>query len=108
MSVSELLYSARAPTELDQLRQELLSELRYLHMTETAERLVEEIVSALARRGQHRLPVSDVLLAAIAHAESAVVLDYDADCERIAAVTGQQHEWIVPRGTGHGRFDEGN
>lgn len=28
-----------------------------------------------------------------------VVLHYDADFERIAAVTGQPNEWVVPRGT---------
>jgi hypothetical protein len=43
------------------------------------------------------------MLAAIAHTNSAVVLQYDSDYERIAAVTtGQGHEWIVPRGAGHG------
>jgi hypothetical protein len=42
------------------------------------------------------------MLAAIAQAQSAVVLRYDSDCERIAGGTGQPHEWIVPRGTGHG------
>lgn len=53
-------------------------------------------------RGQHRTPIPDLMLAAIAHAASAVVLHYDSDYERICAVTGQPHEWIVPRGTGHG------
>lgn len=38
----------------------------------------------------------------IAHAHSAVVLHYDPDYERIAEITGQSHEWIVPRGSGHG------
>jgi predicted nucleic acid-binding protein len=41
------------------------------------------------------------MLAAIAQAHSAVVLHYDSDYERIAAVTGQPHEWILSRGTGH-------
>jgi hypothetical protein len=27
------------------------------------------------------------------------VLHYDADFDRIAAVTGQPHEWIVPKGS---------
>ncbi len=69
-------------------------------MTEVAERQVEEIMAALARRGQHRTPIPDLMLAAIAHVASAVVLHYEADYERIAAVTGQRHEWIVPRGEG--------
>jgi Pyruvate/2-oxoacid:ferredoxin oxidoreductase gamma subunit len=31
-----------------------------------------------------------------------IVLHYDSDFERISSVTGQPHEWIVPRGSGHG------
>lgn len=59
-------------------------------------------MSALARRGQHRTPIPDLMLAAIARAASAVILHYDSDYERIADATGQPHEWIVPRGSGHG------
>jgi hypothetical protein len=55
-------------------------------------------MAALALRGQHRAPIPDLMLAAIAQASAAVVLHYDADFERIAGVTGQPHEWIVPRG----------
>lgn len=101
VSISELLYSARDAAELTQLRLDLAS-LPYLHLTEAAERQVEESMAALAARGQHRTPIPDLMLAAIAHASAAVVLHYDADYERIAAVTGQPHEWIVPRGAGHG------
>lgn len=53
----------------------------------------------LARRGQHRLPIPDLLIAAAAEHVGLAVLHYDADFERIAAVTGQPHEWIVPRGS---------
>jgi predicted nucleic acid-binding protein len=100
ISISELLYSARNAEELARLRLDL-SPLPYLHLTEAAERQVEELMGALATRGQHRTPIPDLMLAAIAHANSAVVLHYDSDYERIAAVTGQGHEWILPRGTGH-------
>ncbi len=55
-----------------------------------------------ALRGQHRTPIPDLMLAAIAHAHSAVVLHYDSDYERVAEVTGQPHEWIIPQGAGHG------
>jgi hypothetical protein len=59
-------------------------------------------MAALAQRGQHRTPVPDLMLAGIARAHSPVVLHYDSDYDRITAVTGQPHEWIVPRGSGHG------
>lgn len=42
------------------------------------------------------------MLAAVARAHSAVVLHYDSGYERIANITGQPQEWIIPRGTGHG------
>lgn len=53
----------------------------------------------LARRGQHRLPIPDLLIAAAAERVGLSVLHYDADFDRIAAVTGQPHEWIVPKGS---------
>lgn len=101
VSISELLYSARDATELTRLRLDL-SSLPYLHMTQAAERQIEELMAALAARGQHRTSIPDLMLAAIAHTNSAVVLHYDSDYERIAAVTEQAHEWILPRGAGHG------
>jgi predicted nucleic acid-binding protein len=57
-----------------------------------------EIQHDLARRGQHRLAIPDLIIAAAAESAGLTVLHYDADYERIAAVTGQPHEWIVPRG----------
>jgi predicted nucleic acid-binding protein len=101
VSMAELLYSSRNAEELARLRLDL-SALTYLHMTSAAEQHLVDIMIALALRGQHRTPIPDLMLAAVAQAHSAVVLHYDSDYERIAAVTGQPHEWIVPRGTGHG------
>lgn len=52
----------------------------------------------LAERGHHRLPIPDLVLAAAAERGDLSVLHYDSDFERIAEVTGQRHEWVVPRG----------
>jgi predicted nucleic acid-binding protein len=101
VSMAELLYSSRNAEELARVRLDL-SSLAYLHMTTAAEQHLVDIMSTLALRGQHRTPIPDLMLAAIAQAHSAVVLHYDSDYERIAGVTGQPHEWIVPRGSGHG------
>jgi predicted nucleic acid-binding protein len=58
----------------------------------------------LAGRGQHRAPsIADLFVASVALTNDATVLHYDKDFELIADVTGLRHEWIVPRGTGHGR-----
>ena len=101
VSSAELLYSARNADELARIRLDL-SSLAYLHMTAAAEQNLVNVMAALALHGQHRTPIPDLMLAAIAHAHSAVVLHYDSDYERIAEVTGQPHEWILPRGAGHG------
>lgn len=58
-----------------------------------------EVQSLLARKGQHRLPIPDLLIAAAAEVNDLVVLHYDADFDRIAEVTGQPTEWVAPRGT---------
>ena len=101
VSSAELLYSARNADELARIRLDL-SSLAYLHMTAAAEQNLVDVMAALALHGQHRTPIPDLMLAAIAHAHSAVVLHYDSDYERIAEVTGQPHEWILPRGAWHG------
>lgn len=58
-----------------------------------------EVQSLLADRGQHRLPIPDLVIAAAAESAGLTVLHYDADFERIAEVTAQAHDWVVPRGT---------
>jgi predicted nucleic acid-binding protein len=101
VSMAELLYSARNADELARIRLDL-SSLFHLQMTPAAEQHLVDVMAALALRGRHRTPIPDLMLAAVARAHSAVVLHYDSDYERIADVTGQPHEWIIPRGTGHG------
>jgi predicted nucleic acid-binding protein len=101
VSTAEVLYSARNADELARMRLDL-SSLAYLHMTPAAEQHLVDVMAALALHGQHRTSIPDLMLAAIAHTHSAVVLHYDSDYERIAEVTGQPHEWILPRETGHG------
>jgi predicted nucleic acid-binding protein len=99
--MAELLYSARNADELARMRLDL-SSMPYLHMTLAAEQHLVDVMAALALHGRHRTPIPDLMLAAIARAHAAVVLHYDSDYERIAEITGQPHEWILPRGTGHG------
>jgi predicted nucleic acid-binding protein len=101
VSMAELLYWARNAEELARLRLDL-STLAYLHMTAAAEQHLVDVMTALALHGQHLTPIPALMLAAIAQGHAAVVLHYDADYERIAGVTGQPHEWIIPRGAGHG------
>src|SRR6266536_3151792 len=100
-------YDKRARQRLHELRDAgqlavcIVSMAELLYAARNADEHVADVMAALALRGQHRTPIPDLMLAAIAHAHSAVVLHYDSDYERIADVTGQSHEWIVPRATGH-------
>lgn len=54
----------------------------------------------IADRGLHRaVKIGDLIIAAAAEYARLVVLHYDHDFDRIAAVTSQAVEWIVPAGT---------
>jgi predicted nucleic acid-binding protein len=53
----------------------------------------------LATNGDHRrVPPADLLLASTAEEAGVVLIHYDRDYERIAAVSGLRHEWLVPDG----------
>lgn len=61
--------------------------------------LAIDLQHELATRGQHRVPIRDLITSAAALLSDLVVLHYDADFERIAAVGGAPHEWVVPHGS---------
>ncbi|GAA2626765.1 PIN domain nuclease [Dactylosporangium fulvum] len=55
---------------------------------------------ALATTSQHRhFRLPDLIIAATAELHGATVLHYDADYDRIAAITGQPVEWVVAKGS---------
>jgi len=95
----ELLFSARSRD--DYLA--ILSDRRSLPRAEVGDAEIEravEVQSALALKGQHRgVAIPDLLIAAAAEAASLTVLHYDSDFDRIAEITGQRTEWVVPRGS---------
>ena len=43
--------------------------------------------------------IPDLLIAAAAEAERLTVLHYDHDLDKIAKVTGQPCQWVVPAGS---------
>ncbi len=58
------------------------------------------VQAMLAERSQHRaVPLPDLLVAACAEQAGLTVLHYDADFDRIAQLTNQSTQWIVPRGS---------
>lgn len=93
----EVGYSARNLREWDTLQRALgaftliETEARHLKRAGQVQRL-------LAGRSQSGRKIPDLLVAAAAEDAGLVVLHYDADFDRIAAVTGQRCEWVVSAG----------
>lgn len=97
--IFELGFSAQSPVDHQELM-EVLAAFPHTPITDADHRRAIEVQGLLALTGQHRsLSLVDALVAAIAEARQLTVLHYDADFERVAAITGQSHEWIVKRGT---------
>ena len=95
----EAVYSGRNYEDVMSIAELRRSYFRVLSMNEEIARRAREVQINLAARGQHRgAGVADLLTAAVAEYHGAVILHYDADFEHIAAVTGQPHMWVVPRG----------
>lgn len=73
---------------------------RWVDVTTTAMDRALEVHRVLAGKSQHRhFRLPDLIIAATAEQHGATVLHYDADYDRIAAVTGQPVEWVAPKGS---------
>lgn len=98
-AILEVLYSARSSDDYDDLADVLLG----LPRAPIDDGVIDIALAAqaeLARMAQHRgASLPDLILAAAAKAAGLAVLHYDSDFDRIAAVTGQPTEWVVPRGS---------
>ncbi|MCP2319956.1 hypothetical protein APR12_005334 [Nocardia amikacinitolerans] len=98
MAALELLYSARSGS--DYLRLDTaLQALPWVATDGAAMRRALDVQGQLAKRGPHRRPLPDLIIAATAELAELTVLHYDHDFDLIAEITGQPTEWIVPRGT---------
>ncbi|MDR0342215.1 MAG: PIN domain nuclease [Nocardiopsaceae bacterium] len=99
----EILYSARTGEEHQHFRRQREA-FEYFPLTDEIARRAVEVQGLLAQRGQHRaVSIPDLIVAATAERYSITVLHYDADYDRIATITGQATEWVVPRGTADGQ-----
>ncbi|MCY4630601.1 MAG: PIN domain nuclease [bacterium] len=94
----ELLFSVRNDVEQALVREELRA-MRSFPVDGTVTDRAIEVQGFLAGTGRHRLPITDLLIAAVAEVNDLVVLHYDKDFDTIAGVTGQRTEWIAPRGS---------
>jgi predicted nucleic acid-binding protein len=95
----EILYSARTGAEHDHFSARRRA-FEYFPLTDDIARRAIEVQNLLAHGAQHRsVSIPDLMIAATAERFGLTVLHYDGDYTRIAAVTGQPVEWVVPRGT---------
>ncbi len=94
----EVLYSARSLADYEEILAERGALPSFPLTPEVTDHAID-IQRRLARRGRHRVPIPDVLVAAVAELNDLAVIHYDADYDRIAEVTGQRCEWVVPRGS---------
>jgi predicted nucleic acid-binding protein len=94
----EIGYSARNAAEWDHLM-EALEAFELVETTADHLRRARQVQRLLAARRQRGRKVPDLLIATAAEARGLVVLHYDADFDRIAAVTRQTCQWVVPAGS---------
>lgn len=95
----ELLFSARGRADYEALADELEG-LPSLDLGRQAVRRAEQVQAMLAGKSQHRGPNPvDLYVAAIAELNDTTLVHYDRHFDAIARITGQQTEWIAPRGT---------
>ena len=95
----EVLYSTRNRDEHARTRARRRLAYRNVELTSAIFERAIEVQGLLATRGQHRLPIPDLIIAAAAEAARMTVLHYDADFDTIAAVTRQAMEWVAPKGS---------
>ncbi|HEY2833761.1 MAG TPA: PIN domain nuclease [Sporichthyaceae bacterium] len=99
MVALELLFSARNGPDHERIRDGLGAH-EWLATEDEDFAAAIDVQAQLARTGHHRaVPLPDLLIAAVGARHRVTVLHYDADFERIAAVTGQAVEWVVPPGS---------
>jgi predicted nucleic acid-binding protein len=95
----ELLYSAQSRRHF-RLLSFVLSRLPRLPLDPRAAAAAVRTQRLLAERSQHRGPKPiDLLVAAIAEVNGAILLHYDRHFDAIGRVSGQPMEWMAPRGS---------
>lgn len=101
MVTLELLQSTRNGREFDQRRRQM-GRLAQCAIAESEWQRATDVYRELAHQGgahQRSVGHADLLIAAAAESAGVELLHYDADFERIGAITGQPMRWIAPRGS---------
>jgi predicted nucleic acid-binding protein len=95
----EFLNNASSPSGYERIWASLQIH-RHFDVTAKAMDRALDVHRRLGALSQHRaFSWPDLVIAATAEQNGATVLHYDSDYDRIAAITGQPVEWVVPRGS---------
>jgi predicted nucleic acid-binding protein len=97
---AEALFSTRSPGHYEQVRTNRREAYEFLVADQEVWDRALEVQRELARRSMTRaVGISDLVIAAVAERHRVAVLHYDGDFDHVAEVTGQEMEWVVPRGS---------
>lgn len=94
----EILFSARGLSDYEAVLEERRA-LDSAPITPEVMTTAIDLQHELARRGQHRVRIPDLMISAAAKHAGLVVLHYDGDFERIADAGGAPHQWVVAKGS---------
>ena len=96
----EVLWSTRSAGEFDRVMADRQAGYEWLSTEDVDWRRAIDIQQQLWSAGLVRaVPLPDLLIAAVAERHRVTVIHYDADYDRIAAVTRQATQWVLPPGT---------
>jgi predicted nucleic acid-binding protein len=97
--VVEYLNGARSLAEYDRFAWGLGAAERLRAEPEDWDRVLEvhRLLAASGSGHQRSVSVPDLIVAAVAERNGATLVHYEADYDRIAALTGQPVRWVVPR-----------
>lgn len=99
MTALEYLNNAASPAGYEALWAAVHGQ-RWMDVSTAAMQRAMDVHRLLAASSQHRhFRLPDLIIAATAEQHDATVLHYDADYDRIAAVTGQPVEWVAAKGS---------
>jgi predicted nucleic acid-binding protein len=97
----EYLNGARNLAEYDRFERGLRA-ARLLQTTADDWERALEVHRSLAQTGpghQRSVRLPDLIIAAVGERHGLPIVHYDADYDRIAAITGQPTRWVAPRGS---------
>lgn len=96
----ELGWATRTSAEFDRVRADRDAGYEWLATHDEDWRRALDVQARLWRSGRVRaVGFPDLLIAAVAERERVSLVHYDSDYDLIAAVTGQQMQWVVSPGT---------